>query len=163
MNVRMIILLFCLFIFSATTGGCGDSSKGVTEAGADLRPETLAWFDELSRRATQRDYAYVRARVSPHLLTSSTTSASGAPPRDPAEGLCDAIMYSYAIDQLSAGDGKKITLAVGCVAPGLLGGSSWAYSIDLHRDGGQLKLDSWPYDQRPLSPRTDSTGQFSEK
>jgi len=147
-------VFICLFATLAFTpiSGCGESHARTSDEAANDRPEALAWFDELSRRATQRDTAYVRENVRAHVLTE------GPATNDPLAALCDALMYSYAIDQSPGKHARQTTLSVGCVTPGLLGGSAWEYSIDLFQDGGHWKLDSWPYDQRTLSARKPQPG-----
>ena len=131
--------------------GCNGSSSDVKDMQNNRAGDPLAWFDEVSRRATQRDAAYVRAHARTHVLASKPATKASTPASDPAVALCDALMFSHPLESAPTNDANRIMLSGAQYSAGVLGGSAWEYSIDLYRDKDGWRIDSWPYGHRALS------------
>lgn len=140
-----------LAVISAFIAGCNGSSSSVADSGKNTVADPLAWFDELGRRATQRDAEFVRAHARPHVLAERPAAKAGAATSDPAVALCDALMFSQPLESAPTKDPKRIIISAAQYSAGVFGGSAWEYSIDLYREKDGWKVDSWPYGHRALS------------
>lgn len=145
------ITLFALLGLTLAAG-CGDPSTSVHDSPDDARPEPLAWFDELSRRATQRDTAYVRSHTRERVLTDRAALKADARSNDPAAALCEALVLSKPSKWSPTDDSRRIALSATRIAPGMFGGTAWQYTVDLYYEsGGGWKIASWPYGQQTVT------------
>jgi len=135
-----------------TMTGCGESSSNVTDSAGGSSGDPLAWFDELSRRATQRDSEFVRAHARSQVLAKRPATKANAFSSDAAVALCDALMFSQPIGRATTDDPNRVMISAAQYSAGVFGGSAWEYSIDLYREKDGWKIDSWPYGHRSLSP-----------
>lgn len=147
---RQAVVLMLTGALGAMTG-CGESSTKMTESADGSSGDPLAWFDELSRRATQRDSEFVRAHARPPVLARRPAAKANASPSDAAIALCDALMFSQPIGRATTDDPNRIIISAAQYSAGVFGGSAWEYSIDLYREKDGWKIDSWPYGHRSLS------------
>ena len=161
-QIRRACSVMFIAVFIAFVAGCDGSSSKMTESKDNSPSDPLAWFDELSRHATQRDTAYIRAHARTHVLAARPAAKANATASDPAVALCDALMFSQPLETAATNDGNRIMLSVAQYSAGVLGGSAWEYSIDLYRDGDGWKIDSWPYGHRSMSTAGKSSATFEK-
>lgn len=150
-NASSLILTSVVIVLAS---GCGDSASRVSDSSTKSNSDALAWFDELSRHATQRDSDYVRAHARSHVLAVRPATRASATTSDPAVALCDALMFSQPLEMAPTRDANRIMISAAQYSAGVLGGSAWEYSIDLYRDKDGWKIDSWPYGHRAMSSRS---------
>lgn len=158
---RVNPLILTLVVVMLATG-CGNGNSRVNDANNDSSIDALAWFDELSRRATQRDVEFVRSQSRTHVI-SIQPAGKNTLSSDPAVALCDALMFSQPLEMAPTEDAKRVMISVAQYSAGVLGGSAWEYSIDLYRDKDGWKIDSWPYGHRSMSSHTGSPSDLNEK